>query len=529
MKDFLRRFWRWLLIGGMLTACSLTQQNEPQVVYITATPASLPAALPQNALVASPAAAFTPASNPTPNAPRVASANIPQEHVVQPNDTLYGIALAYGVSVDSLLAVNQLDDPNTLFVGQSITLPEAPSEYTPAFKILPDSRLVRAPGSAAFDIAAFVQAQPGYIRVAADDVDTRQADGSTVEERLSAAQIVERVSLEFSVDPRVLLALLEYRAGWLTNPAPAEELLTHPLISKEDAGDRNREGLYRQLSWAADRLNFGYYNWKYNGLSILEFPDEARRLIYDPGINAGTVAVQYFLSQNTGYTFWLAQTAATGFYQTYVAYFGDPFTDALEPLVPANLTQPEMTLPFAQGEVWFYTGGWHGGWGSGSAWAAVDFAPPDEPAGVACYTSAFWVRAVAPGLIVRSDKGVVMLDLDGDGDESTGWTVLYLHIASEDRVAAGTRVNTGDIIGRAACEGGFSTATHLHIGRRYNGEWLPAQCIACSEQYWQSPFTMSGWSVVGIRNQEYQGFLQNNGEQRVAEQGRFTPDNRISW
>src|SRR5690606_14902097 len=118
---------------------------------------------------------------------------------------------------------------------------------------------------------------------------------------------------------------------------------------------------------------------------------------------------------------------------------------------------------------------------------------------------------------------------DGDGDESTGWTVLYLHLSSQDRVAAGVRVQTGDLIGRASCEGGFSTATHLHIARRYNGEWIPADCSGCTGQDTRPSFTMSGWRVQGITNQEYQGYLENAGQVRVAEQGRSTTENLISW
>src|SRR5690606_37535414 len=107
------------------------------------------------------------------------------------------------------------------------------------------------------------------------------------------------------------------------------------------------------------------------------------------------------------------------FYHTYTAYFGDPFTNIIEPLFPPNLQQPALTLPFRPGQTWFYTGGPHGGWGSGSAWSAVDFAPPDErPAGgSSCYVSEYFATAVAPGVIARSGDGAVVLDLDGDGDE----------------------------------------------------------------------------------------------------------------
>jgi murein DD-endopeptidase MepM/ murein hydrolase activator NlpD len=159
----------------------------------------------------------------------------------------------------------------------------------------------------------------------------------------------------------------------------------------------------------------------------------------------------------------------------------------------------------------------------------VDFAPPDErlPEQAFCYISEYEVRAVAPGIIARSGDGAVVLDLDGDGDEATGWTILYLHL--DQLVAANTRVVTGDKIGRAACAGGYSTATHLHIARRFNGEWLPADCQQCLPGHERPPFVMSGWQIVGIANQEYQGYLQSGTTTLQAEQGRTNPLNRISW
>ena len=61
-----------------------------------------------------------------------------------------------------------------------------------------------------------------------------------------------------------------------------------------------------------------------------------------------------------------------------------------------------MQLPFEKGTTWSFTGGPHGGWDSGSAWAALDFAPPGEPAG--CVSSDAWVVAVADGLILRAEE-----------------------------------------------------------------------------------------------------------------------------
>ncbi|MEL7433728.1 MAG: LysM peptidoglycan-binding domain-containing protein, partial [Chloroflexota bacterium] len=300
--------------------------STPIVVVSTATPV-------QPASVSLSPAPQQPLSNPTPNA-TAQPAEIPSSHVVQPGDTLSGIASSYGVNLDTLLSVNELLDPNLLEVGQVVNLPAIPEQFTPNFKILPDSRLVRAPGSASFDVASFIAQQPGYIRVATDTVDSTLDNGARFPQITSSAEIVERVALEYSVDPRLLLAILEFRAGYLSNPQPAEFLQTRPLVTQATAP--SVEGLYDQLSWAANELNRAYYGWKYRGLITLTFNDGTSQR-FNPELNPATIAVQYLLSRDdTPPAVWQNEVGVGGLYSVYVQYFGDPFTNPVEPLVPAN-------------------------------------------------------------------------------------------------------------------------------------------------------------------------------------------------
>ncbi len=115
-----------------------------------------------------------------------------------------------------------------------------------------------------------------------------------------------------------------------------------------------------------------------------------------------------------------------------------------------------------------------------------------------CNSSDDWVVAVADGKIVRADNGAVVEDLDNDGKEQTGWSLLYMHIETRDRVERGTIVKAGDHIGHPSCEGGVYTGTHLHFARRYNGTWIAADG--------NSPFAMDGWISSG-RGTEYDGEL----------------------
>lgn len=50
-------------------------------------------------------------------------ANPPREYVVQPGDTLLGIALAFDVSMASIQALNNLEDPSLIRVGQKLKIP----------------------------------------------------------------------------------------------------------------------------------------------------------------------------------------------------------------------------------------------------------------------------------------------------------------------------------------------------------------------------------------------------------------------
>ena len=331
------------------------------------------------------------------------------------------------------------------------------------------------------------------------------------------------------MDARILLAFLEYIARLVSDPTADGDAQLYPFRGSGTSTGAAREGLYNQLSWLADELNKGYYDWKYRGTTILEAPDGSR-LYYHPDLNAGSIAVQYALAQFRTAAQWEADLSAAGISESYRRLFGDPFADEQE-TVPADLRQPDLTLPFPRGDIWRFTGGFHGGWGNGSAWAAIDFAPPDVATSGWCYVSKFPVTAAASGVIARLDDGVVLLDLDEDGDEGSGWTLLYLHITAHDALAEGQLVEVGNILGYASCRGGYSTATHLHLARLYNGEWLPADCNRCPADTAIPPFVMSNWKVVGLGSQLYQGFLVNTLDNRsvIAEQGRYTNVNAISW
>ncbi len=427
---------------------------------------------------------------PTPDATRPSSrSDSPQNYVVQPGDTLGTIAERYGVTVAEIMAANNLPG-DVLSVGQQLVIPAASLAFAPDHKIVPDSELVYGPSSISFDVQAVVDKFGGYL---AGYVETDR-DGVT----RTGAQTVQVVAERYSVSPRLLLALLEHQSGWVTYKYPPETTLIYPLGHFEPG----REGLMRQLSWAADELNTGYYGWRENKLTALPFNDGGT-LAVAPGVNPGTVALQYFFTNHYAGADWMRQVTAGGFDLTYSTLFGNPFAYAYEPLMPVGLAQPDLDWPFEKQELWYFTGGPHGGWDSGSAWAALDFAPDTE----GCQEATQWVMAAAGGLIVRSGEGAVLQDLDGDGYEQTGWVLFYMHISTVDRALIGTYLRAGDHVGHPSCEGGFSNGTHLHFARKYNGEWVAADGAI--------PFNLAGWTMISAGH-EYDGWLRNGETQLEA-------------
>ncbi len=443
-----------------------------------------------------------PLVTPTPDVPR----SLPtlrldtNQYTIAAGDTLGSIAQSYGVSVEALKQANGLTDENLLTIGQTLKIPPPePGASGPSFKIIPDSELVYGPASAQFDIDAFIKNEGGYLASYTQQVN---------DETLTGAQVVTLVAQDYSVNPRLLLTLLEYRSKWLSSTNP--DTLDYPLgLVKPD-----HAGLYRQLTWAANEFNRGFYLWRANAVSTWVLGDGSIVPI-NPGINAGTAGVQNMFSILDDRTTWDTDVSAFGLFQTYFFLFGNPFDLAIEPLIPLNLSQPPMDLPFEHGAIWAFTGGPHAGWDSGSAWAAIDFAPSDV---MGCAMSEQWATAVANGFIVRVGNGAVMEDLDGDGYEQTGWDVLYMHMAAQDRVEAGTYVYTGDRIGHPSCEGGIANAAHLHIVRKYNGEWIAADGSL--------PFIMGGWVSSG-NGTEYDGYLKRGPSRLEAAEG-ISDQNQIS-
>ncbi len=490
----------WLI---SVLACSQTYLSQAEIAATAGSLPTLPVIPPTQAATQtqtstveiSSAVSSTPTVHVTPTLDPLATPKPPILYYTQAGDTLASITGRFGVTADRITSEEPLPEKGLIRPNVLLIIPDYLGETTSATMVMPDSEVVYSPSEAGFDIQAFIEGTNGYLKTYTEQMGSGNK---------TAAQIVEQVALENSVSPYLLLAILEYKSHWVygqpTNLAEAQ----YPMGKVS----YDYRGLYSQLSWTVQQLSIGYYGWRAGSLYEMMFAD-GTWIRMDPRINAGTAAVQYLFAQWYDKVEWAGALYGD---QSMPKLLGTMFGDYLarsqsvEPLYPPDLTQPSLILPFMPNRVWSLTGGPHSAWGPDGALAALDFAPPSTTSG--CVDSQEWVVAMAPGVIVRAENGQVMQDLDGDGIEQTGWDILYMHIATRDRVAVGTYLQTGDKIGHPSCEGGSATGTHTHVVRKYNGEWILAGG--------PMPFDMSGYVAVN-GDEPYEGELVNGSKVVTAD------------
>lgn len=432
----------------------------------------------------------------TPVPPPVVDETLYHIYAIRSGDTLDVVARHFGVDPAAITSVEALPQTGLLPPGHFLVIPKNSDNLLERAVILPDSAIINSPCAADFDISTFVNATGGYLSTFS------QLVAGT---RLSGAEVVQRVADNQSVNPRLLLAIVEYRSGLVYgNYAPSD--IYHPL----GFNDEFFKGLYQELSLAARMLNTGYYGWRYGEMTTVSFADQVSERI-PPGLNAGSAATMYLFSQLYRSSVWEERLSGEGgFMETYLSMFPDPMLCAaeVEPLLSDTISAPRLELPFAPGETWAFTAGPHYSWVEGTPLGALDFAPNIKDAG--CQVSPLWARASAPGVVTRADNSVVMLTLEDENGDPTGWEVMYMHIAEKERVALGTRLRQDDPVGHPSCEGGSSTGAHVHITRKYMGEWVSAQGLF--------PFVLSGWTAYpGER--AYLGRLVKEGQVVIARQG----------
>ncbi len=326
--------------------------------------------------------------------------------------------------------------------------------------ILSDGQFVWGPNADGFESAAYLAERESPLQPYASDID------------LWASYT--------SVNPMVLLAVLEIQQGWVSS-LPSE--------MSEDSVRGTIESTAMQL---ATRFYEHLYLWgarrppedpQPSGDPVLLFSDGSAGTL-DRSLPSGTYAVLSVLGQSSASWQFDAMLAPSASAQGFPAVFGTLFP-TVDPLDESNSITPLaappddlLQLPFPLGATWNASGphSWNGG-SYPPPFSSLDFftggSTCSDPANV-------FTVAAAYGSAKRPDDYRCWLELN-HGD---GWVTSYYHL---QHLYSGAPLTRNGKVGTIACEvcaGGFATGPHVHFSLKYNGAYVSLEGVK-----------LSGWTV----------------------------------
>ncbi len=351
--------------------------------------------------------------------------------------------------------------PGTAAPAPTATAAPAPGTPTPTpAAFFDDLRLSYEPGFYALEIQAYLDEQPGRLKTVTFAVGDR---------RHSFAEALASQTAYYSVNPKIVLALLELHGDLLSDPDPSADQLGWAAGYRGENG--NRRGLQAQVRWAVKQIL--YARRDYPAYAPLTYADQTESPP-PPGMTLAEYALARVLAPTT--TPGRLPRLMQAFLETYTRLFGDPRLPPQDWPAPAEpfLYRPtEKVVPVTS----FFD---HGGpfltrsaangittyWGRTETDRAFAYNGHDG-----------WDYAAAPPdrALAAADGAVVFAGNADDGcdtravvlDHGNGYRTLYWHLHRVD-VTIGERVERGQPIGMIG-NTGCSTGPHLHFGVQYLG------------------------------------------------------------
>ncbi|NJN66913.1 MAG: peptidoglycan DD-metalloendopeptidase family protein [Chloroflexaceae bacterium] len=311
-------------------------------------------------------------------------------------------------------------------------------------------------------IALFLDAHPGPLKAVRFQVGRRSH---------TFADVLVGLSSLYSLNPTILLALLEQQSRLLSTAHPSAEQMALAM-GFEDEG---RRGLHGQVRWAALQMRLALRDYAVRvpsaPLPSLVFADGTQRAV-PASISLSRYVLSRVLAPTTSPDHLPAMLET--FLQTYTRLFGDPRippTDWPHPAQPF-LTRP-MERPFRVTSFFDHetpllheNGTTHSFWGQDDPALSYDghtgwdyaMQPPDR------------VLAAAGGTVVfagNSNDGCAEPAQAVILDHANGYRTLYWHLHTIE-VEVGQTVATGTPLGVAGATG-CATGPHLHFQVQYLG------------------------------------------------------------
>jgi murein DD-endopeptidase MepM/ murein hydrolase activator NlpD len=376
-------------------------------------------------------------------------------YTVAPGDTLGAIASRFGVTVDDLVAVNGITDPNLLAVGQVLTIPDGSgiavaAAGTSAVYSGPTGSVLARPGDTIARLATRYAQDPAVVATLnAADSSARLFPGEPVSLPADAAAAKEPIYFgavtAVDVTPSIIqgrtghiyvetLRPLNVTATWLgqplvfspIHPDGLRQFALLPVDALQEVGVYDlvlgyttQRGAPVSRTWSVAVEDGGY-----SSQEIVVSDDKAAQMTPD-AIRIEREKVVGIWSQASPILLWQG-----------------PFVRPIDPQYPT-------TSPFGTRRAYSVAdiGNFHAG---------QDFGAPE---GVLVTAPAAGTVVMAEPVTVRGNAVIL--------DHGRGIFTGYWHL-SEIKVAVGQQVAAGDVIGIVG-NTGLSTGAHLHWEMRING------------------------------------------------------------
>ncbi|MCB0185765.1 MAG: peptidoglycan DD-metalloendopeptidase family protein [Caldilineaceae bacterium] len=366
-------------------------------------------------------------------------------YTVQSGDTLATIAERFGVALDTLIAINNIQNRDLISVGQVLLIPTADS----ALATLPTTRIQAQPGDTLVDVARRYGQDPQLLTtINAISMTTRLFPGQPI--ALPTAALVTD-TLRFGAVTRIATptTLVQGRTGQLTVDSNRPLSLTAswngldlPLLPIDDRGDEQMALLPvpALIAPAFYTLTIGYttttgvYLRQDRQIAVVAGPYDSQEIVL-PDDKGSLLAPEIANTELTTMTAVWSQVTPTLWWRA-------PFTRPIG-------SQYATTSPY--GTRRSYDGGPYNSYHAGQDFGA--------PAGVPILAPAAGRVALAAPLQIRGNA--VLLD-HGGGIYTGYWHMTEIHVTE------GQMVEAGDVLGLVGTTG-LSTGAHLHWELRIYG------------------------------------------------------------
>ena len=308
-----------------------------------------------------------------------------------------------------------------------------------------------------------------------------------------------------SVNPQVLLTLLELRHGLVTAIPPGADRAQVDGWAEQDSMDLASAFYDFLYTWGSRRPQG---EREPSGSPVVALADGGAVEI-SRQTNAGTYAIAAALAKTGEQATWSAQISPAGggsFAAVFDSFFPD--TDRLEDsnqINPADLPPDDFfQLPFPLGATWSFNGphNWNGG-SDPPPYSSMDFSstwPHDPPFPLhhAVAAAGGTGTILSPNPFFSDQPCWVRIDHGG------GWTSSYYHMRNLGPPGdLGSLARNGALgtIGEEICNGGYASGAHVHFSLLYDGAYVDLEGIK-----------LSGWTVHVGPTPYTSGSLERDGQ-----------------